>query len=213
MFAKRGIRLLVAVGASVFLAAGDQAATSSTVAEIDSTAPSISAPDLISIAADGVDGATVEYETTATDDEDGGIAPGCTPASGALFPLGDTTVTCTATDTAGNTAEVSIGVTVTVPTGARGFQILIDAVDDFPLGDVATIALTLPLEQAVISLRTAQHVTPRLSAVYFRPLLCRRLHTYQRRFDVFTDPGGIPPGTATVYATYKNALATTIDCG
>jgi hypothetical protein len=36
----------------------------------------------------------------------------CTPASGSTFPLGATTVTCSATDTAGNTGSSTFTVTV-----------------------------------------------------------------------------------------------------
>ncbi|MGC8952805.1 HYR domain-containing protein, partial [Chloroflexus sp.] len=43
----------------------------------------------------------------------GAVAVTCTPASGSTFPLGTTTVTCTATDAAGNTASGSFTITVT----------------------------------------------------------------------------------------------------
>ena len=46
------------------------------------------------------------------DPEDGPLTPVCTPASGATFPLGDTTVTCTATDSKGQTKSASFKVTM-----------------------------------------------------------------------------------------------------
>ncbi|WP_393063141.1 HYR domain-containing protein [Streptomyces sp. LN549] len=49
------------------------------------------------------DGARITYTATATDAQDGELPVTCTPASGSLFPVGTTTVTCSATDTAGNT--------------------------------------------------------------------------------------------------------------
>ncbi|MEU3708336.1 VWA domain-containing protein [Streptomyces anulatus] len=49
------------------------------------------------------DGARIEYTATATDPQDGGLPVTCTPPSGSLFPVGTTTVTCSATDSAGNT--------------------------------------------------------------------------------------------------------------
>jgi hypothetical protein len=50
-------------------------------------------------------GAYVTYPSPATSDAvDGPGIASCTPASGELFPLGTTTVTCTATDAAGNAA-------------------------------------------------------------------------------------------------------------
>ncbi|MFE7413361.1 HYR domain-containing protein [Streptomyces laurentii] len=51
----------------------------------------------------GKSGVRVDYTATAVDAKDGPLTPTCTPASGTLFPVGTTTVTCTATDSAGNT--------------------------------------------------------------------------------------------------------------
>ncbi|WP_457784930.1 HYR domain-containing protein [Streptomyces griseus] len=48
-------------------------------------------------------GARISYTATATDPQDGELPVTCAPPSGSLFPVGTTTVTCTATDSAGNT--------------------------------------------------------------------------------------------------------------
>ncbi|MER6699770.1 HYR domain-containing protein [Streptomyces fimicarius] len=48
------------------------------------------------------DGARISYTATATDPQDGELPVTCAPPSGSLFPVGTTTVTCTATDSAGN---------------------------------------------------------------------------------------------------------------
>jgi Tol biopolymer transport system component len=69
-------------------------------------------------AQDNVDGtATLEEDgTTVTQDDVGGdIDISCEPASGSVFPIGDTTVQCSATDAAGNTATESFTVTVNPP--------------------------------------------------------------------------------------------------
>ena len=58
-------------------------------------------------------GAVVTYTVTATDAEDGQVTPTCSPASGSIFPVGSTQVTCTATDSAGNAATATFTVTVT----------------------------------------------------------------------------------------------------
>ncbi|MGK5522964.1 VWA domain-containing protein [Micromonospora sp. URMC 107] len=50
-------------------------------------------------------GAVIDYPATATDNVDGPLSPTCVPPSGTTFPLGATTVTCTATDAAGNTGS------------------------------------------------------------------------------------------------------------
>lgn len=49
------------------------------------------------------DGTRIDYTATATDPQDGVLPVTCAPPSGSLFPVGTTTVTCSATDSAGNT--------------------------------------------------------------------------------------------------------------
>lgn len=74
-------------------------------------------PSPLIVEAVGPDGAKVDYTVTATDDFDGPINPTCNPPSGSIFPLGDTTVSCTARDNAGNsaTAEFIVKVQDTTP--------------------------------------------------------------------------------------------------
>ncbi len=65
--------------------------------------------------------AVVSYATpTATDDTDPDPQVACAPASGSTFALGDTTVTCTATDAAGNTSQGTFVVTVRQLAGTWG---------------------------------------------------------------------------------------------
>jgi hypothetical protein len=47
-------------------------------------------------------GAVITYPASAVDNVDGPLTPTCVPPSGGTFPLGATTVTCTAKDAAGN---------------------------------------------------------------------------------------------------------------
>ncbi|WP_443032165.1 HYR domain-containing protein [Streptomyces sp. CA-278952] len=49
------------------------------------------------------DGVRIDYTATATDPQDGALPVTCAPPSGSLFPVGTTAVTCSATDSAGNT--------------------------------------------------------------------------------------------------------------
>jgi hypothetical protein len=88
-------------------AAGNKATpTTFKVTVADKTPPEI-APhdDITGVEATGADGATVNYtEPNATDNVDANVTVNCTPASGTKFSLGDTTVTCNATDAAGNEA-------------------------------------------------------------------------------------------------------------
>jgi hypothetical protein len=59
-----------------------------------------------------IGGTPVPFDAAATDNADPSPAVSCTPSSGSTFPLGSTTVTCTATDNAGNTSSASFVVTV-----------------------------------------------------------------------------------------------------
>jgi hypothetical protein len=72
----------------------------------------ITVPANITTTATSASGAVVTYTATATDLVDGTDPVACTPASGATFPLGTTTVTCAATDSAHNSSTASFTVTV-----------------------------------------------------------------------------------------------------
>jgi Tol biopolymer transport system component len=79
----------------------------------DDVPPALSLPQFpISVPADRPDGAVVTYTVTATDTDDPNPTVSCTPASGSVFPIGDTTVTCKATDASGNSATGSFSVHV-----------------------------------------------------------------------------------------------------
>lgn len=82
----------------------------------DVTPPVISPVSDISVQSTSASGIVVTFATpTATDDRDGTDPVSCTPASGSTFTIGTTTVTCTATDAAGNTATSTFNVGVTAP--------------------------------------------------------------------------------------------------
>src|ERR1051325_8154212 len=78
----------------------------------DKTPPSIIVPNPMTAEATTPSGAIVSYQVTATDNVDGTITAVSNPPSGSIFPIGTTTVTCSATDKAGNTAKVTFTVTV-----------------------------------------------------------------------------------------------------
>jgi hypothetical protein len=92
--------------------AGNTASGSFTVTVVDTTPPTLDLPDDITQEATGPAGAAVTYSASATDLVDGDVTVDCTPASGSTFALGQTTVNCSATDNAGNTATGSFAVTV-----------------------------------------------------------------------------------------------------
>lgn len=75
--------------------------------EYDATPPVLSGvPATIDATARSAEGAPVSYDAPAGIDAVAGPVPvACAPASGSTFPVGDTTVTCTAADGHGNTAS------------------------------------------------------------------------------------------------------------
>jgi hypothetical protein len=76
------------------------------------TPPALSLPPNQTAEATGPGGANVIYTATATDTQDGPLTPTCSPAAGALFPLGVTQVNCSVTDSLGLTASGSFTVAV-----------------------------------------------------------------------------------------------------
>src|SRR5207244_3576315 len=96
---------------------GNNGAASFTVTVTDTTGPVVTAPANASVEATSATGAAFSFTTTASDLVDGLRVVTCTPASGSTFPLGPTTVTCTATDTKGNHGAASFTVTVTDTAG------------------------------------------------------------------------------------------------
>jgi hypothetical protein len=93
-------------------AAGNSAQASFTVTVEDTTAPVITAPEGISEEATSPTGRVVTYNAWASDAVSGSLVPSCSPVGGSLFPLGSTAVTCSASDAAGNPAQVVFLVTV-----------------------------------------------------------------------------------------------------
>lgn len=83
-----------------------------TITVRDATPPVLTLPDPMTAEATGPSGVVMSFSATATDQISGSVPVTCSPASGATFPLGTTTVTCTASDGAANTATGSFAVTV-----------------------------------------------------------------------------------------------------
>jgi hypothetical protein len=101
--------------------------------EEDTTPPTLTVPDDMVVEANSTEGAEVTYTVTAQDNVDGtatleedgstitqdniggDINISCEPASGTIFPIGNTRVECSATDEAGNEGTESFTVTVNPP--------------------------------------------------------------------------------------------------
>jgi hypothetical protein len=88
--------------------------TSFTVTVNDTDLAITGTPANITAAATGASGATVAYTAPTATDEEAPPAVVCDHPSGATFPVGTTTVTCTATDADDTPSSVSASFTVTV---------------------------------------------------------------------------------------------------
>ena len=93
--------------------AGNTSSATETVTVVDVEAPvfGLSAQSLLEYNATSPSGANVTFNTSVTDNV-GVTKLSCEPASGSLFPVGRTTVTCTASDAAGNSSSESFLVSV-----------------------------------------------------------------------------------------------------
>jgi alpha-L-rhamnosidase len=80
----------------------------------DKTPPVLTVPPNISVNTTNSSGTAVTFSVTANDAVSGPLAPVCTPASGSVFASGTTTVSCSATDLAGNAAVANFTITVNV---------------------------------------------------------------------------------------------------
>jgi tetratricopeptide (TPR) repeat protein len=78
----------------------------------DTTAPVLKLPRDKTVEATSPAGAAVAYTASASDLVDGTVPVSCDHRSGGTFPLGPTTVTCSATDKAGNRATGAFRITV-----------------------------------------------------------------------------------------------------
>ncbi len=78
----------------------------------DTSPPVLTVPTAVTADATSPQGAVVFYQASATDNVDPDPVVACAPPSGSTFPIGTTTVTCTATDAAGNSASATFQVTI-----------------------------------------------------------------------------------------------------
>jgi hypothetical protein len=78
----------------------------------DTDPPTLTVPGAITVDATSPAGAVITFTASATDTVDGDVPVTCTPKSGSLFLIGTTTVSCSASDKAGNTATATFDVLV-----------------------------------------------------------------------------------------------------
>jgi hypothetical protein len=124
---------------------GNRASASFAITVVDTLAPELAGLDPISVEATGPSGAVVHFAPTALDLVDGTRAVSCDHASGGVFPQGTTTVTCSASDTRGNTAMGSFTVRVSYHWSGILQPVNADGTSIFRLGS------TIPVKFRVIS--------------------------------------------------------------
>lgn len=91
----------------------DTTSSTTTTVPVDNPPSFTIVPPDVSVEANGPNGSTVNYtKPTAVDDQDGPRPVTCSPDAGSTFPLGQTTVTCSATDSAGHSAQATFMITV-----------------------------------------------------------------------------------------------------
>ena len=120
--------------------------TRSVTIKRDVEAPALTVPTAVVRQADAAGGASMTYDATATDAVDPAPVVACTPASGTRLPLGTTTVSCTATDAAGNAASKSFDAIVFPGAAAQ------PSVNGSPSNPAAVAAAPKPIN-AVLAFR------------------------------------------------------------
>jgi hypothetical protein len=192
------------------------------VAVGDSTPPVLALPSTIQVAAASRLGTRVSYAATATDDTDPHPVVSCAPASGAMFPLGDTTVNCSATDASGNRATGSFIVRVRVSFGGFLPPINNNGTSVFrrPVPVLVRLALTdgsaairhLVVRLTVSRIDAAGHVGVEQPAAGLPPVIGNRFvyNPFLREYDLLMDIHAMAAGQWQLRADLGDGAAHTV---
>jgi hypothetical protein len=121
---------------------------------VDSVPPVLQLPGPITVDADRPAGAIVSYTVTATDNQAPQPTVRCNPPSGTLFPIGRSSIVCTATDAAGNVTSGEVPVFVK---GARDqLTDLMASLRGVPMSANMQLSLSTDLRNALIAASSAQ---------------------------------------------------------
>ena len=144
----------------------------------------------------------MSYSATATDGADPNPTVSCSPASGATFPIGATTVACTATDQVGNAGGGSFSVTVL---GAKEqLNNLVEKVVDAPKLPPATKAQLIAKLQTLIAA-----FDPAKPAQ--RQAVCSALKLFTAATQLLSGHG-IPAAQAAEWIADANRIRTVLAC-
>jgi len=150
------------------LMAGDHFSPFAVFAPLPTFTPTPVVPGDMIVDATSTAGATVTFVARATDPMEGQLEPACTPASGSTFSIGTTTVTCTATNSAGVSASASFTVRVKyqAPTDGTFFQqpINADGSSIFKLGSTIPVKFKLTGASAGITNLVAHLTVAKVSS-------------------------------------------------
>jgi hypothetical protein len=160
---------------------------------------SIAQPANITTDATGPSGATVTYPLPAVTDPDDTTPPTavCSPPSGSVFPIGTTTVTCTATDSKDLNSPVSTSFTITVEGAAAQLADLYQAVQGVGSGKFLASIVAVAQQQVA-----AGHPN----------MACVTLTEFMIEVQAQT-PWSIPPGTAAQLITDAERIQAVLGCG
>ncbi|QNP41391.1 HYR domain-containing protein [Lysobacter solisilvae (ex Woo and Kim 2020)] len=138
---------------------GNTASTAFAVKVVDTTPPTLSLPGNLVEEATGPLGAAVSFSVSASDLVDASVLLVCSAHSGDTFALGTTTVTCTGTDDAGNSASGSFAVTVR-DTTAPAIAAHDDVTAFATANSAATVSYSLPTATDLVDGSVAVTCTP-----------------------------------------------------
>lgn len=170
--------------------------------KIDRKAPTLSLSSDKAVDATSPAGALVSFIASATDGSDPSPSVSCAPASGLVFVIGASTVTCTATDHVGNTDHGSFTVTVrgTKEQLDRLIQDIIAASKLPPALKTQLLARLRPLIAAFDPSKPAQ-----------RTIVCNTLSEFLHALRLLSGHG-IPPAQATQWITDATRIRAVTGC-
>jgi hypothetical protein len=128
-------------------------ATVTLTVDLVDSAPTLTVPGDVTVPATTASGASVSYTVTASSIADPNPQITCAPPSGAAFPIGDTPVTCTATDALGLSSQATF--TVHVLGAVQQLHNLEGAVASATSGGLRT-SLTADLDDALNGVTTGK---------------------------------------------------------